>query len=33
LVIGKVADLPVEEAEELSSTERGPKGHGSTGIA
>lgn len=32
LVLGKLADLPVEEAEELSPTERGPKGHGSTGI-
>jgi len=33
LVVGKLADLPVEEAEELSGTERGPQGHGSTGMA
>lgn len=33
LVISKLADLPVEEAEELSGTERGPQGHGSTGMA
>jgi dUTP pyrophosphatase len=32
LVVGKLADLPIQEAEELSSTERGPQGHGSTGI-
>lgn len=33
LVVGKLADLPVEEAEELLWTERGPQGHGSTGRA
>ena len=33
LVISKLADLPVEEAEELSGTERGHQGHGSTGMA
>lgn len=33
LVVSVVADLPVEEAEELSWTERGPQGHGSTGMA
>jgi len=33
LVISKLADLPVEQAEELSGTERGPQGHGSTGMA
>lgn len=33
LVVGKLADLPVEEAEELSGTERGHQGHGSTGMA
>lgn len=33
LVVGKLADLPIEEAEDLSRTERGPQGHGSTGIA
>jgi len=33
LVISKLADLPVAEAEELSGTERGPQGHGSTGMA
>lgn len=33
LVLGRVADLPIEEAEELSSTDRGPRGHGSTGMA
>jgi len=32
LVVSKLADLPVEEAEELSGTERGPQGHGSTGM-
>ena len=32
LVVSKVADLPVEEVEELSSTARGPQGHGSTGM-
>jgi len=33
LVVSKLADLPVEEAEELSGTERGHQGHGSTGMA
>ncbi|TET42113.1 MAG: dUTP diphosphatase [Dehalococcoidia bacterium] len=33
LVIGKLAELPIEEAEGLSSTQRGPRGHGSTGMA
>lgn len=33
LVIGKLADLAIKEAEELSATERGPQGHGSTGMA
>ncbi len=33
IVISRVAELPIEEAEGLSSTERGPRGHGSTGIA
>lgn len=33
LVVGNLADLPIEEAKELSSTERGPQGHGSTGMA
>lgn len=33
LVVGRLADLRMEEAEELSSTERGPRGHGSTGMA
>ena len=32
LVIGRWADLPVVEVEALSETERGPGGHGSTGI-
>ena len=32
IVIGKVADLPVVEVEELSPTERGSGGHGSTGV-
>jgi dUTP pyrophosphatase len=32
LVVTKLADLPVQEAEGLSFTERGPQGHGSTGI-
>jgi len=32
LVIGKLADLPIEEVSELSATERGASGHGSTGI-
>ena len=31
LVIARWADLPVVEAEDLSATERGPGGHGSTG--
>jgi dUTP pyrophosphatase len=33
LVVGRLADLLMEEAEELSPTQRGPRGHGSTGIA
>jgi len=33
LVVSRLAKLQVEEAEELSSTERGPRGHGSTGMA
>ncbi len=33
LVMSKLAKLPIEEAHELSSTERGPRGHGSTGMA
>jgi dUTP pyrophosphatase len=33
LVVGRLADLPIEEAEELSFTGRGARGHGSTGIA
>jgi dUTP pyrophosphatase len=33
LIIGRLADLAIKEAEELSATERGPQGHGSTGIA
>jgi len=33
LVVGRLAALRMEEAEELSHTERGPKGHGSTGMA
>ena len=32
LVIARWADLPVVEAEALSATERGPSGHGSTGL-
>jgi len=32
LVIAKLADLPIEEVSELSTTERGVHGHGSTGI-
>ncbi|MFQ6019420.1 MAG: dUTP diphosphatase [Dehalococcoidia bacterium] len=32
LVIGRVADLAVQEAQELSPTERGAGGHGSTGL-
>jgi dUTP pyrophosphatase len=31
MVVGKVADLPLAEVEELSPTERGAGGHGSTG--
>ena len=31
MVVGKAADLPLVEVEKLSSTERGAKGHGSTG--
>jgi dUTP pyrophosphatase len=31
LVIARVADLPVMEVEELSTTARGERGHGSTG--
>jgi len=33
LVVTRLADLPVEEVEELSSTKRGTQGHGSTGMA
>jgi dUTP pyrophosphatase len=33
MVVSKVAELPIEEADRLSSTERGPGGHGSTGMA
>jgi len=32
LVVGRLADLPLVEADELTLTERGPGGHGSTGI-
>ena len=32
LVIARLADLPVVEVEALSETERGPAGHGSTGV-
>jgi dUTP pyrophosphatase len=32
IVIEKCEDLPVEEAEELTPTERGAAGFGSTGI-
>ena len=32
LVITKLAELPIEETEELSPTERGTGGHGSTGV-
>jgi len=32
LVTGKLAELPIEEVSELSATERGAHGHGSTGI-
>ena len=32
LVISRWADLPVVEVEALSETERGPGGHGSTGV-
>jgi len=31
MVVGTIADLPLVEVEELSSTERGAGGHGSTG--
>ena len=31
LVIGRVADLPIVEVEQLTPTERGSGGHGSTG--
>ena len=31
LVVTKLADLSLVEVEELSETERGPRGHGSTG--
>jgi dUTP pyrophosphatase len=33
LVVSKLADLLIEEVEELSPTQRGPQGHGSTGRA
>ena len=33
LVASRLADLPVQEVEELSCTERGSQGHGSTGRA
>ena len=32
LVIGRLAHLPVVEAQALTETERGPGGHGSTGL-
>jgi len=32
VVIAKLAELPIEEVSELSATERGVGGHGSTGI-
>ena len=32
MVITRVADLPLVEVEELTSTERGSGGHGSTGV-
>ena len=32
LVISRIADLPLVKVEELSETERGSKGHGSTGL-
>jgi len=32
LVVAELAGLPMEEADELSPTGRGPQGHGSTGI-
>jgi len=32
MVLSKVADLPLVEVEELSPTERGAGGHGSTGV-
>jgi dUTP pyrophosphatase len=31
MIVGTIADLPLVEVEELSSTERGAGGHGSTG--
>ena len=31
MVVSRIADLPVIEVEELTSTERGAGGHGSTG--
>ena len=31
MVVGRIADMPVVEVEELTSTERGAGGHGSTG--
>lgn len=31
MVIGRLADLPLVEVEELTATERGDRGHGSTG--
>ena len=31
MVVGMIADLPLVEVEELSSTQRGSGGHGSTG--
>jgi len=32
LVVSHIADLPLEEVDELSETERGEGGHGSTGV-
>jgi len=32
MVIGRVADLPLVEVSDLSTTERGSGGHGSTGV-
>jgi len=31
MIVSKIADLPLGEVEELTSTERGSRGHGSTG--